>query len=1586
MSAVTKHSRSRRVLGVLGVLGKVVGVSAVFVSATATAAVVHLDLPATRRLVATQMTGVLKSTFEGEIQIDRIGHVGLDGIEGVNVRIRDPEGIEVVHVDGVRVRVDSVQAARSALFGKGPIVVSVPAVSIDHADVNLDANAAKELRIAATFAPKTPSLPTDPNAPPGRGVVVEAPNVRLRHAWVHGTPPDALLVDADLSQLSGRAHLDPSIVVRAELERVSLIARALPRAVDPSGTASGKFLMPAKNGQGFDVQAFFDGAVGGIPTIVEGRLDDRQLDARVDARDAYGVSTNALVTEVAVRDPLTFHAEAHGDLPHIEGNAKLVLGRAVVDAAAIVDASTTTHVKGTVSARDVDVGAIVTGAPATQLGLDGKADIVIEGSQIRGEASVDTLAGTVDRQRVPPIAATAKAAGDRYELRARIHDPAMPTEVAVDVAPRDGRADAQVVNAEVRSRVPDLRRVPKVGSRVGGSARVDATARLFLPEKTIDEARVNVVVDRVMIQGLAVSRAFASARAHGSVEHAIIDGEVHARELSGAPVGVSSLDARARVEISENSVTIDAPSLEAARNEIRLVSASARRVRIQGDRLQVEQAEILGLGDPIHVDFVKDAREIRGSIDAPKIDLPLVVRLAGKENEIQIEKGTFGVQGDVAFRGGVAKAKIHADLRDLSMQNVSNGKATLDASIDDRDVDLAVDANIGRVGAVEIRTNHVVIDGRVDDPRAWKRVSGRVQLAGHVDLLRAALLAPRGALPVTDLRGELSVQGKVGRDAPDAPPEVQLHAHTNGLLVAGRSGPPERVGGITIEPPAPWRSSDVDLGVDVRNDGTSGLTMVAFRATDEHGVVAALDAKTILPYEQMMASGWTSERSRAELLDAPMSVTVVVPARQLDHLPAVVGVNNLHGLVDAKLDVTGTAHEPNVQLIARGRGVRTPEMPADINADADVRLAYDGKVANLDAKVGSGGKQLLDLASRVEIATRDLIDTIGDGAHIAAGAPKDLPWNASGRVKLASFPLESVPQIASRHVRGRISGELSLDDLHRDAKLKGRIDLDKLAIGRAHYPKGFVTVDAGGGKLAVKVRLDQEDGFLDGGVTTGLTWGADLAPALDDKQPLVASLDAKAFRAAALQPFVESAVPMLDGRIDANVRARTMPGTPGAQMQGGLSMRDGTVEVAALGEELRNFKASVAFSPDGTIRVTDVYARGTQGEVNADAQVKVDGMRIADATAHIRIPGRKALAVVVHGQPVGEIAGQINVKASQSADAKTTTMVVDIPKLAVDLPQVSKSGVQSLDENEHIHVGVYRGSRDPARSKGRRQGPTLPPAQANRGRRFVTLPLDENDLDPAETQAKDGGSHLDVDVRLGQIQIDRGNMLQVTLTGNPKVTIENGETKLRGQIQVSKGWIDVQGKRFTVENGTVTFDGESPPNPVVVVTAGWNAADGTRVYADFTGPVKTGKVTLRSEPPRPQNEIFALVLFGTADGANPQRPPPGKQADGTTKAAVGFGGGYVAQGLTEALDDLAGIQATARVDSTRANNPRPEVEIAISSKVSVGFAHVLGTPPITEPDKNLANVDYRFHRNWSLEATYGDRGTALLDAIWQRRY
>src|SRR4029077_9307945 len=144
------------------------------------------------------------------------------------------------------------------------------------------------------------------------------------------------------------------------------------------------------------------------------------------------------------------------------------------------------------------------------------------------------------------------------------------------------------------------------------------------------------------------------------------------------------------------------------------------------------------------------------------------------------------------------------------------------------------------------------------------------------------------------------------------------------------------------------------------------------------------------------------------------------------------------------------------------------------------------------------------------------------------------------------------------------------------------------------------------------------------------------------------------------------------------------------------------------------------------------------------------------------------------------------------------------------------------------------------------------------------VPMDGTRAGPVEPPGK-AQPDVRIAVRLRDVQVSRGTDLDVRLEGQPLIVM-GAHTQVTGQIRMQRGTIDVYGKPFTIEHGTVTFVGDDPSNPQVVLTASWGAPDGvTRVYADFVGPLKTGKVKLRSEPSKPQSEILALVLFGTTD-------------------------------------------------------------------------------------------------------------------------
>ena len=1535
-----RKSRARRVLGVIGA---VVGTTVTFVTSAAAATVLHLDVPATRRLVATQVNGILHHQFAGDVAIERIGSLSLRGLSGVRFRVKDPTGLQVLLVDGARVRIRPIDAARSALFDKGDILVPIEFVSLDHVDANISGDAAGNLRIANAFAERTPTppKPKDPNA---RGVRVDAPSVTLQRAWIHGQAPGAPPLDAELHDLLARAHYDEKLT-KADIDRVDLITRGLPRGVDPHGRVGAHLSMPSATGQSMGVTAAFDGVIAGIPTSAQAHLDGQRVDAVVDGRDPAGQGVRSTFGEVSIQEDVTLHAEAHGVLPRIAAKAHVVVGRGTVDVDGNVDTSSGTKAAATVMVRHIDVHGIVPSAPESDVGLDTHANVFIaQSGEIRGDIVLETLPGMLAGEALPVVKLRGEFTKDTAHANGRIIDPRATANFDVDLTTVSAN---QVIEARLHTELADLSRLPKVGGAMKGHATVDANGTMNMGTKAF-AARAHVAAGGMAYGAQTVDNATVLATASGTTDHPVVEVGVHAGGIMAGGQKIAVADIRGQIE--PGAVTTIRDAQVDIVKEGRTLSAVAHRVQIGGPRMSVDGAVISGLGEPIHADLSRDSQEVHIKLDAPSIDLASVALIAGKPAAVR--SGQLSMTGDVALRRNSATGELHARVDSLSAAQIHDASMSVDARLSHQSVGLQIKAELAEAGTFELATNDITIGGSPLEASSWKHAHGRAKFDANLDLKKLATLAPDGALPVSELSGQLVVAGVVRRESASVPPEIGVHVHTRGLVIAGKGQPePDHdvVHGEKVTGVEPWRSEGVDVSLDARMDPTSGFGELAFHAVDKKGTLVGFDAKSDLPYAQMIADPSTA---LALLERAPMRAKLVIPKRALEDLPQLAGTHGFPGTVEAELDISGSALDPRVDLVAHARGVRSPAVPAKMAADLDLTLGYDGEHADLLGKVSAEKHEALEVSSRIDIRARDLVLP-------TSGQP--LAWQGSAKVKLARFPVDAVNAIADRQIRGHISGEAVLEELHKDAKLHAQIDLDGLKIGRATYEKGTIVLDTRSGKVTADARIDQKDGYLDGKASTGLTWGDALAPSLDPAASTEAHVEAKGFRAAAILPFVQSALNELDGRIDANATVKLSPGLKDPTMEGTVAFHDGTVQLVALGEEFKNVKANVSFQPGGVIKVDNVYMTGTDGQLNADAVIKTRGLALDSAIANVHIPKHRALDLAMQGQPIGKVSGDVKLVATNSEDGKTMKVNVDVPTLELALPQKIKSGVQELSEKTNIRVGVFR---DP--------------------KTFIKLPLDKDDLEPPKAE-KQASAVIDVDVRLGEITVVQGNQARVVLGGNPHIRVA-GTTQVTGQIQVKQGKVDVQGKSFQVERGTITFQPEDASNPIIVATATWTAEDGTHIFADFVGPVKTGKVTLRSDPARPRNEILAIILFGTSDGANAAPPPQGRAPDGTTKAAVGVGGGFAAQGLTEALDDLTGIEATAKIDTTRSSNPAPEIEIQLARRISIAFEHVLGNPPISEPDTNLATVDWRFRANWSLEATFGDRGLLQTDAVWQKRY
>jgi translocation and assembly module TamB len=1051
-------------------------------------------------------------------------------------------------------------------------------------------------------------------------------------------------------------------------------------------------------------------------------------------------------------------------------------------------------------------------------------------------------------------------------------------------------------------------------------------------------------------QGLTLEKdnfATAVVHARGPAARPVVDATLEGGPGEPKVVAHATLQFDAGITIHDGTVTV-------TRDDV-TVTAHVDTVRVNKGNVRVEGVHLEGLGGaPVLVNVRVTPAGLLIKAKATDVEIRSVAYLLHLEDKFK--KGRVSFDIDVLIGKKSLKGEALIDFHDAAFTRFKGASGHLHGTfLGTRVLMATAHLELGLAGVVDLNTSSIEIGGPPLEVATWIRAAGKVQLDAAVDLEDVAALIPKDALPFGSMNGKVSIEGQVGRDSRDELPEFDLALQTRGLILTGKPAAIAPADSAPDAPPPPWKLVGLEFGIDTRVDGATGHAELSARLSDTYGALAALDAKSYLPYRELLDH---PERALKRMQTVPVTARLTSPSRRLDQLPPMFQTKGMRGSVLLTANAAGTLLAPKLDLEVRTRSVRVSSAIA-ASTDAQLTGTYDGNVAELELKMTTPTKttpaNVLAATAHVDAKMADLLASNSDA--------DDLPWEASANVRVFSFPLQTIGVLADRRVRGSVSGELTLKDFHKNAQLRGQVSINTLHVATTAYSSGLITARIDEHAFTGSVRLDQPDGFAEANVTFGTSWGKKLVPTTDDSQPTDLTVKARAFRLAAALPFVERTFSELDGRVEADAHVHSEKGVA-PTMDGLITLRDGVFETPAIGEEFQHAQGRITIRPDGTILFENVSASGVTGRFAAAGSARMDGLKFVAARAAIRIPQRQPLPLSINGQEIGDVWGNVDVNADMSDDRKTLNIAVNVPTLHTRLPDTGTRSVQDLDPAPHVRVGVHT-DRD-----------TL-----------VLLPLGPPEPAPRPEEA----IRIHTAITLGSdVVVQKGTILKVSLIGRP--VIDLGEkVQVSGQIQLTGGTLEVQGKIFHIDHGTISFLGDDPSNPLLVVTAIWDAPDDTRIIADYLGPLKTGRVMLRSEPPLPQDQILSLILFGTTNGTG--GAPSASQAQGSEIAAAttqsaAAGGGIATQGANKAIQDLTGTDVVqTRVDTTESQNPRPEVKVQIAHNLSVQVAYVLGVfVPGQNPDTALATVDWRFVKNFSLETTLGNAGTSILDLIWQYRY
>lgn len=1551
--------------------GKTVLIKLVFVGAILGGVELHANTPRFRRLGQSIANGILGGLFEGKLVAGPIEelHLGLtSSIRLASADIVDPEGGRVIHAEDLRASVALGTLLRK-LVGGG-VDVRLSDVSIARADVVLDRDREGNAKIGDAFAsPRKDGAKEEPPAPPAsnaRAPRVLVPPARIGHLTVHGdlVPP---ALDGDADDVTVAVTLaDDHVVVALEDGKVTLRKpRAPNQQLDLVGHAKGS-LDIALDDVGLVGKVDLVGSYGDLPVVAHATIDHDAVTASVDVARTEHAHVRSAFTGLPITAPVEVHAKANGTLPLLALSADATVGAGTLHGTGELDLREGNRFLLDADVAHLDVAALGQGLTSDLTGrVHGEG--VLQPTPI-GTFSVTTVPGTVETAVIPATVIAGRFEAGHVVATVRASEGGVDATGKVEVDLATNRA-----TFDLQGRSPSLRSLSRAPNLVGGVAGARVQGTVDLAKLTV-KATASANGTGLSFDAFRAKQLDATATITGPLTAPVIDASFHAQHLAlvaedKRPLVYPEATGKARITLVPTPTITNASVTVATHGEP--ITITADTVSIRGGAFSATGLEVAGVGEPLVLDVRGGEGAWRIRAKSPGIDLRRVGHVAGIE-QLKLLPDDARAAFDIDVAQGPAGAEGHVTVGVESKKGLGTGPITTEAQATITKGRLHGRAKIVAEGFATLE----IVDADVDVPRrldgaSLARTTGTAEWRGQIDLSRGAALF--AGEKIERVGGTATLEGRVERGDPAAMPMVRATVRTANLeVVYGDPSTNEKsttVSGIDLLAHASW---------DGRNDDTE-LALVSW---DQRGVLASASAKSKVPVADFVTGAKQLDGRALGKLE--VDAIAQVPGRPIQSLPDFLEVSGLRGRISGLVTVAGNLAHPRVAVTSKLMDLRE-ERPAGTGKplqpfDGVLEARWDGEHAGITfslderdrsssrkrAPAPPGGPPLdrpRTVRSPAHVRGLVLLDDLRMTDLLRGRDVTELPWRADGEIELDSVNLGAMPFLSSAGMQGTLSGRLGLRDVHRTGSFDLKAHLDDFGAGGAKVQS--VDILAGGRNASLYARATLRETSTTSEASEAIFQVVSQSPRVagvhvdwDPTSPTRVDYAVRNARLALLTPLFKSSISELDGR--ANGAGSVTIDANGQVFEGGLAISGGRLYVNTLGEEITGFDAIARFDRSGAWRIDDATGKMGTGEFKASANGHMKGLQFVDASA--KLVASRNIPISSEAATFAEATGEVSLAAKMSEDRKTLLVDIEVPKTNVQLPDRSAQNLQPLDADPTISVGVRRGGKLDSTAVRKGMGGT-------------------GSSRAVQTATKEA-LVTKLNVSLGKEVHLEGRGLDVNLGGKTVVELAE-ELRVTGRIDLRSGTIEVHGRRFTVDRGTVTFpENGEPTNPTVVAAAYWDSPDRTRVLVEFTGPLKTGKLSLRSEPAYSKNEILSVLLFGRPD---PNMATGATDKTGDASGATAVGTGFVASDLNMMLSEID-ENLDIETDTLSGNRARTKLGRSFFDrrlKVQVGYA-----PGRTyrEPDTTYLFLNWQFIPQWSLVATRGDRGTSILDVLFQHRY
>lgn len=548
------------------------------------------------------------------------------------------------------------------------------------------------------------------------------------------------------------------------------------------------------------------------------------------------------------------------------------------------------------------------------------------------------------------------------------------------------------------------------------------------------------------------------------------------------------------------------------------------------------------------------------------------------------------------------------------------------------------------------------------------------------------------------------------------------------------------------------------------------------------------------------------------------------------------------------------------------------------------------------------------------------------------------------RLSIDRLPVESLRNFypMKTEISGLLSAQAQLGGTAAAPQINATVKLENSQIAGQRYAGLFGSASYAGKTAELKATLQQDPQHqLVANATVPMTLGWQKGWHSESRGALSGRIQSQGLSMAFLNAFSGKAVQEIAGEVALDVQLR---GTLDRLVPNGfVRLRDGRVTPRALGIRIVQIAMDAQVEPS-RVRISQLSARSGDGELSGSGSIGLNNFVPQDIGVALAAKNWPAMNTQEYRAVMN---GSLNLNGTVKA-----------PRINGKIVIVNGEARPNLAFLEHSNTPVNR-------------DPTI---------RIVSPGNNEASPAGGGEKSEQGADNEIVRNASARIQIHIPNNVwvkhrsaNVELSGDLQVNkTPGGKPAIAGNIDVIRGWIGFQGRRFTLTRGRIELTGGDKINPMLDVVGEYRITNYV-VNVTITGTAAKPALTLKSDPQLDQADILSLLLFNKPISALGK----GEQAS-LQQNAISVTTSFAASAIGSEVSQALGLQDLGDVDFS-GGQLRYGRYVSRNAFVSLG-------QDVTGNNGQEASAEYQITPEWKLSVTTSSKGDRGVDLIWHKRY